>query len=86
MKSVKVLFAFTMILFMAFPAHSFVEPDGFGGYRWGQKFEEFQSMGPLLVDDEDKDLALAVALEAPRSWKESSFQGKPQLYIQCRAF
>lgn len=54
MKSVKVLFAFTMILFMAFPAHSFVEPDGFGGYRWGQKFEEFQSMGPLLVDDEDK--------------------------------
>jgi hypothetical protein len=86
MKSVKVLFAFTMILFMAFPAHSFVEPDGFGGYRWGQKFEEFQSMGPLLVDDEDKDLALAVALEAPRSWKDLVFRGSPSFIFNAGRF
>ncbi len=82
----KILFAFTIILLFAFSARSYVEPDGFGDYQWGQEFGEFQSMGPLMVDDEDKDLALSVALEGPRSWKNLNFRVSPSYVFYAGRF
>lgn len=82
----KILFAFTIILLFAFSARSYVEPDGFGDYQWGQEFGEFQSMGPLIVDDEDKDLALSVALEGPRSWKNFNFRVSPSYVFYAGRF
>jgi hypothetical protein len=82
----KILLGFSLVLLLALSASSFEGPDGFGGYRWGQSFEEFQFMGPLIVDEEDGDLALSVALKGPKSWKNLLFRGSPSYIFHAGRF